>query len=106
MRVFNKRNTDKFGKLNDDVPWDNGYMHDDAELAYQSFIALFISVFNKCFPLVNMLSKKEKSFSKPWFTPGLHKSALKQHRMYRKFMTNPSPLNATNYKNNETNIII
>ncbi len=98
VRVFNKRNTDKFGKLIDDVPWDNVYMHDDDELAYQSFIALFNSVFNKCFPLVNMLSKKEKSFSKPWFTPGLHKSALKKHRMYRKFMTNPSPLNATNYK--------
>ena len=78
--------------------WDDVYTHDDAEQVYQSFFISFNTVFNKCFPLVSNQTKKNSSTRKPWFTPSLRKSLLAKNRLYKKCISNPSPLNTDNYK--------
>lgn len=106
FRVFNSTSIDRFGEQIADVSWDDVIIHNDPELAYQFFIASFSSVFNRYFPLVSRRTKKSCAFSKPWFTPGLHKSALTKNRLYKKFIRNPSPLNIANYKKYRKNITI
>lgn len=97
-RVFNERNIVCFEKQIGDVQWDDVYTHDDVEQAYQSLMASFNSVFNQCFPLVSKKTKKDRTFRKPWFTPGLHKSLLTKNKLYKKCISNPSLSNTTNYK--------
>ncbi len=99
FRVFNSRNIERFGELIGDVSLDNVYTHDNAELAYRSFVTSFNSVFNRSFPLVSMHTKKSGKFAKPWFTSDFHRSALIKNRLYKKFIRNPLPLNAANNKN-------
>ena len=96
--MFNKRNVEQFEKLVDEILWDDVYIYDDAEQAYQSFLKSFNSVFNMCFPLVSKQANKANAFRKPWFTTGLHKSLKAKNKLYKKYIGNPSPTNVTNYK--------
>ena len=96
FRVFNKRNMDRFEEMVDDILWDDVYTHNDVEQAYQSFFKSFNSVFNRCFPPVSKKANKVSAFSKPWFTQDLHKSLKAKNRLYKKYISNPSPTNIAN----------
>ncbi len=80
------------------VNWDDVYEQQDANKAYQSFIDLFKTVFNESFPLVSLKINKRHGFNKPWFTIGFLESSRKKSRLYKRFISNPTPQNSTTYK--------
>ncbi len=92
-RLFNRQNTKCFKRLIDDISWGREYKNTYAESAYQLFLTTFNSVFHSSFPLVKPHEKVAKKFWKPWFTAGLYKSSKKVNKSYKKFLTNPTPLN-------------
>ena len=97
-RLFNRQNTERFKKLIDDISWDNVYKHTDAESAYQTFVTTFNSAFHLCFPLVQLKKNLAVLNKKPWYTSGLHKSSTTKNKLYKRFLTNPTPLNSKKYK--------
>lgn len=92
FRKFNEDNIKRFKGMMERVNWDV-YAQQDANRTYQSFIQLFKSVFDECFPLLSLKSNKRHGFHKPWFTTGFLKSSIKKNRLYKVyFQSNCSEL--------------
>lgn len=71
--------------------WDDLYEVNHAEYAYQHFIKVISCCFNDCFPIGNS-TKKSKDFKKLWFSNYLLKLLRKKNKMYRKYVSNPTPV--------------
>lgn len=97
-RAFNDQNILRFKRLIDNTSWDNVYKLTDVEYAYQNFMTTFNSVFHICFPLIKSKKKVADAIRKPWYTSGLHKSSITKNTLYKRFLTNPTPLNSAKYK--------
>ena len=54
--------------------------------------------FNECFQIGNSARKYNQDFSKPWFTVDLLKLLRKKNKLYRKYISNPTPLTHGVYK--------
>lgn len=54
--------------------------------------------FNECFPIVSSTRKYSQAFSKPWFTVDLLKLLRKKNKLYKKYISNPTPLTHGAYK--------
>lgn len=98
FRKFNEENIKCFRDMVEKINWDDVYDQQDANKSYQSFIHLFKTVFNECFPLVSLKINKRHGFNKPWFTTGFLKSSRKKNRLYKRFISNPTPQNCNIYK--------
>ena len=70
----------------------------NVEYAYQNFMTTFNSIFHTCFPLVKSEKKVAKPIRKPWYSSGLHKSLITKNKLYKRILTNPTPLNLAKYK--------
>lgn len=108
FRRFNVVNTNRFKMMIKEANWDNVYnCKDDADLAYLSFFQIFKNIFDYCFPLVSSNPKRTRA-SKPWFSSGLLKSSIKKHKLYKKYLSNPTQSNEDvykKYKNKYTHLI-
>lgn len=105
-RKYNSLNTERFKRLIDNISWENVYKHMDVESACQNFMTTFISAFHTCFPLVKTKKKVAEATRKPWYTPGLHKSAITKNKLYKSLLTNPTSLNLASIKDIEINTTI
>ena len=91
FRKFNEDNIKRFREMLEIVNWNDVYDQQDANKAYQSFIHLFKTIPNEFFPLVSFKINKRHGFNKPWFTTGFLKSSRKKNRLYKRFISNPTP---------------
>ncbi len=82
----------------EEASWAEVFNYQDAELAYLAFMKMFSSLFDKCFPLVQITRKHNSKMSKPWITPGLQRSSRKKKKLYKKCVVNPDPFNIEVYK--------
>ncbi len=97
-RKFSEVNINRFRRMIEDAHWNDVYIYkDDTNLAYQSFFQIVKNIFDHCFPLSSLKSKKAPD-SKPWFSLGLLKSSIKKHKLYKRYLSNPTRNNADSYK--------
>lgn len=93
-RNFCKSNKNKFKKMMQDISFDEVYNEKDPNSAYEVFMKLFSSCFDKCFPLISGVVLTNN----PWFTSGLKKSSRIKNKLYKKYLSCPTPLNLATYK--------
>lgn len=92
-RRLTSKSVESFKRSLAETSWNHDFGHQDTETAYQTFMNIFSSLFNKCFPLV-----QSRSISKPWFKPALRKSSIIKNKLYKKTLISPTPLNIAYYK--------
>src|SRR6218665_842071 len=96
-RKINDENVGKFDALLADINWDpvtKISADGDANLAYDKFMEIYKTVYDKAFPIVlHRTNSKKPTFKQPWMTPGLLKSCKKKNLLYLKFIRSPSVAN-------------
>ncbi|XP_024141862.1 transcription factor CP2-like protein 1 isoform X1 [Oryzias melastigma] len=75
--------------------WSKVYVT-DVNVAHESFLGIYISLYNKCCPL--KLFKETSKLTKPWMTRGLTKACRKKNKLYTDFMKNHTVNNEMKYK--------
>ena len=58
----------------------------DVNTAYNSFLDLFIELYDKHCPLKILKDNKNIKISKPWFTNGLRNACIKRKRKYTDYI--------------------
>uniref|UniRef100_A0A1A8FIK2 Helentron 4 helitron-like transposon replicase/helicase/endonuclease n=1 Tax=Nothobranchius korthausae TaxID=1143690 RepID=A0A1A8FIK2_9TELE len=76
--------------------WDQVYV-DDTNQAYDTFLSIFLEVYNKNCPIRQYKTKKNYK-RKPWMTEGLLKACKKKMVLYEKFIKHRTSENEDNYK--------
>lgn len=83
--------------------WDNVYV-DDVNTAYDAFIKIFITLYEKHCPLVNKVMN-HRFTGKPWFTRGIQKACKRKNKLYKDFLrkkTKEAECTYKQYKNRLT----
>ena len=63
---------------------------------YNSFMDCLYPIYETCFP-VKIITVKENSKAKPWFTSGLQNSCRRKYALYKQYCNNPTPANKAIY---------
>src|SRR6218665_3225269 len=96
-RKINDENVGKFDALLADINWDpvkKISADGDANLAYDKFMEIYKTVYDKAFPIVlHRTNSKKPTFTQPWMTSGLLKSCKKKNLLYVKFIRSRSVAN-------------
>jgi hypothetical protein len=71
---------------------------DDPNQKYSSFINVFSTIYNQCFPITSK-KMKIKDIERPWFTKGMKKSSRYKQKLYIKYLKNKTIKYETEYKN-------
>ena len=59
---------------------------------------MFIDIYDKSFPKLEVKVKLKSDQRSPWITKGISKSSKKKQRLYEKFLKNRTPKNEETYK--------
>ena len=81
IRVFNDKTINCFKKKLVETDWSIITQTKDPNLSYDAFLKLYLSIYNTCFPLKNIIIKR-KSLLSPWITKGLIKSSKQKQKLY------------------------
>ena len=87
--------------------WEKVYNESDIDNAYETFLRIFTSLYDKNCP-IKRYYRKQKYKDRPWFTKGLQNACKKKNTLYREFIkqrTKEAEKKYKNYKNKLTKII-
>uniref|UniRef100_A0A8C6U0E0 Reverse transcriptase domain-containing protein n=2 Tax=Neogobius melanostomus TaxID=47308 RepID=A0A8C6U0E0_9GOBI len=87
--------------------WNEVYNKNDVENAYDTFMEIFSTAYNKNCP-IQQFCKNRKTTKCPWLTKGLQNACKKKNTLYRQFIrlrTEDSESRYKTYKNKLTNIL-
>ena len=98
IRVFNNKTINYFNNKLAETDWSIIIQTKDPNLSYDAFLKLYLSIYNTCFPLKNIIIKR-KSLLSPWITKGLIKSSKQKQKLYIKFLKHPTYHKELTYKN-------
>jgi len=87
--------------------WQSVYDEGDVDLAYNSFIKIFLTLYNKNCPIQESEITSKRP-SKPWVTRGLINACKKKNTLYKEFVkhrTEEKELKYKTYKNKLTVIL-
>lgn len=71
----------------------------DPNELYDSFVAEYYRHFEDCFPIKMIRRGSSKRTNTPWITKGLLTSVRTKHKLYKKYLANPTPYRDSRYKN-------
>ena len=98
-RKFSCNNMESFKLAISQLTWEKVLGSHDVVEAYKLFLADFHSAIDFAFPLIKSKPTKRSNHPcKPWFSEDLKKSSCKKNKLYRKALSNPTPLNIEKYK--------
>ena len=105
FRDRSKTNLLKFQDLLKNHRWSDIDGYDDPKRAYAGFYSDYMHIYNTSFPVKRI---KAARFNKPWLSSGILKSIRKKNKLYKKFLSFPTPSNEDRYKKykNRTNLYI
>ena len=106
FRMINLHNMNLFKVRLQEMDWNNVTSIDDPNTAYNNFESSLKTIYNQCFPLQYKTKKNVKI--QPWITQGILNSVKLKHKLYSRFLKNPSAINEKIYKqyrNILTNVI-
>ena len=89
--AYCEKNIDKFKNILHNRNWD------DPKKVYKYFLNIFIDIYDKSFPKLEVKVKLNSDQS-PWITKGIAKSSKKKQRLYEKFLKNKTPKNEETYR--------
>ena len=101
-RYLFKRNTtfdaiSQFCHDLDQQNWETVIQIDDVNQAYNSFLDIVKTLFDKNCP-VKRITLKNNKYEKPWITPGLKNACKKKNNLYRIFLKCRSKEAESRYK--------
>src|SRR5579872_6034278 len=98
IRLFTKRNINKFcsSLINED--WSNVYSSSNPNLAFDNFSQKLNYHFESNFKLTRA-SRKSMKYNKPWITSSIKMCINKKCAMYQKWVASLQPEDETCYKN-------
>ncbi len=106
-RSFCPNNVANFRTVLSETSFEHIMNLDCPNAAYNDFLQLYLSAFERSFPLreINLRSKHTKR--EPWFTPGLLNSSVKKAELLSKKLHEPTEQNISKYKqyNNLFNLL-
>jgi exonuclease III len=97
VRIFGKKNMNKFKHFIQTASWDAFYEADDPNQALSVFYEIYNEAFDSSFPLVKLSRKRAKD--KKWITEGLKISIKHKHKLFNNLILKPNPTNKTTYSN-------
>lgn len=110
--IFKRTRNDKsIEEFKDDLlkqDWSGVYSGSDVNNAYDSFLKIFCSSYNRLCPVRRCIRGKNNSKGAPWLTKGLQNACKKKNFLYRQFLklrTVEAESRYKRYKNKLTNII-
>ncbi|XP_065658022.1 uncharacterized protein LOC136082540 [Hydra vulgaris] len=99
MRQINENSLLHFRNLlSEKIDWDLILQSQEANKAYDLFLAQFCKYYDLAFPLKKIVINS-KSLLSPWMTKGLLKSFKRKQKLYEKYLKHKSFTNEINYKN-------
>ena len=94
-RLITTDNIENFRSHLCSINWDFSQSSSSNAL-YNSFMDCLYPIYETCFP-VKIISLKENSKPKPWFTSGLRNSSRRKYALYKQYCNNPTPANKAIY---------
>ena len=80
-RLITSHNIENFRSHLCSINWDFS-QSSSSNVLYNSFVDRLYPIYETCFP-VKIITVKEKSKAKPWFTSGLQNSCRKKYALYK-----------------------
>ena len=78
------------------VDWNSVVTASDANDCYSQFIQKLDSLYDACVPYKKY--KTKSTSASPWLSKGILKSIRRKHKLYKKYLHNPSAFNERKYK--------
>lgn len=78
--------------------WNEVYVCQNTNEAYNAFINKFLNIFNETIPY-EIIKTKTKTLANPWMNKSLVKCSKKKQKLYNKFLKNRNIENENKYKN-------
>ncbi len=97
-RSFSANNINTFKTSLNEINFDHLLNQDCPNEAYNEFLKLYTSSFEKSFPLHEINTKSRFIKREPWFTLGLVTSSIKRAKLFSKKIHDPSARNKEKYK--------
>uniref|UniRef100_A0A0K8R810 Putative outcast ele5 orf1-h 1e-40-j 4 n=1 Tax=Ixodes ricinus TaxID=34613 RepID=A0A0K8R810_IXORI len=97
--VFQDITNDRLNAFKADISeinWSPIYNCEDVNLAYNTFLGEFTTIYNRHFPWKTL--KVSKKIRKPWITPELLKKIEKKNILYQKFLKTREPSQLLSFK--------
>ena len=94
-RLITTDNIENFRSHLCSINWDFSQSSSSNAL-YNSFMDCLYPIYETCFP-VKIITVKENSKAKPWFTSGLQNSCRRKYALYKQYCNNPTPANKAIY---------
>lgn len=82
------------------IDWESHLCYTDAESAYESFIRIFVTTYNKCF--LYKTGIKPRNARKPWVTSECLKAIRGKNALYSRFIKSKSNLDWKVFRTHET----
>ena len=97
-RNFSERNKASFKKDLKKADWSILNRRENANIIYESFLEIFLKLYEKHFPLQKQVIKT-KDLLTPWMTKGMKKSSKQKQKLYIKYLKNKTEETESTYKN-------
>lgn len=97
-RCINTQSKKHFSEELNNCNWNTVFNSDNPNTAYNNFVSTYNHIYEKCFPIKTISRKKVKLANKPWITKGLVVSIKAKCKLYKEFLSNPTPSNEQKYK--------
>ena len=107
-RRLNARNLERLNENLSTIDWQQIYITEDVNEAYDSFISILKDQFDICIPFSEQESNYKKIPRSPWVTKSVLRSINRKNNLFYKYKTNPNDKTRekyTRYKNILTNVL-
>ena len=95
-RHISSSNISKFVKKLETYDFSGIFALSNVDSAYEKFIQQFCTIFDECFSMTLVISKKKHG--EPWYDSELKDAHKAKQRLYKKLMSNPNKTNKQNQK--------
>ena len=96
VRDKSDQNISSFLEELDYIDWSNLDGYNDPKICYSKFLERYTKTYEKHFPLKKL--KRRLYPRRPWISQGLLKSIKQKNKLYKRYLSNPSPQKKLIYK--------
>ena len=96
VRDKSEQNISNFLEELDCIDWSNLDGYNDPKICYSKFLERYTKTYEKHFPLKKL--KHRLHSRRPWISQGLLKSIKHKNKLYKRYLSNPSPQKELIYK--------
>ena len=98
IRSYSVNNINTFTSTISGINWNNIYLENDVNSAFNMFLTIFKGIYDKCFPLICVKRKKHKTKCQPWISTAIMTSIKRKNKLYKIKLKHPSPNNMLTFR--------